>query len=684
MIKEFKNYINTKKLLEDFRLTKEDVLWITINQFKINKIEIIEEEFLKTLESEYDFKQLNLLLNKFDLELRDGLSDNHLNYTLVKKESDNKILFGILNEEEQCITKDNTFKIEEKEIKKIFYIEKKIQYLDFSDKTEKEPFSLKWIIKEFFNYKKLWKNILIWSLLIQLLSFALPLMTQTIVDKVIVNQAQSTLIALIIGVFLFNGFNLGLNWARQNMILFIGNKVDNTLAQQVMVKLFHLPLSFFQNRATGTIISRIHALESIRDFLSGSFITLVLDLPFVVIFLIIMASYSYLLSALTLCFVLIMMLLSWFLAPQIRNKALEQAKISGHNQAFMTEYVGRMETVKSLQLEEQLIKQYKQTFKAYLDKSKETKILAINYNTLMSWLEQTLNLLILGIGAYISMQGHDFTIGMLIAFQMFASRVTQPLLRISNMWQEFQQIQISTIRLKDIMDHEEENYSLIKNNNYSGEGEVRIENLSYKYEENLPLLYDNLNITIPAKSMLVITGPSGCGKSTLTKLLQGFYTNFSGNIKIDGIDTKQMSMVSLRNHFGVVPQETALFSGSILDNFKLVNPLIAIEEVIHLCKSVGIHEAISKLPEAYNTHLGENGSGLSGGQKQRITIARALAKKPKILIFDESVSSLDEISKKQVCETIKQLNGVITMIFITHIELENIGVYQKLTMTKNN
>ena len=184
--------------------------------------------------------------------------------------------------------------------------------------------------------------------------------------------------------------------------------------------------------------------------------------------------------------------------------------------------------------------------------------------------------------------------------------------------------------------------------------------------------------------MLVITGPSGCGKSTLTKLLQGFYTNFSGNIKIDGIDTKQMSMVSLRNHFGVVPQETALFSGSILDNFKLVNPLIAIEEVIHLCKSVGIHEAISKLPEAYNTHLGENGSGLSGGQKQRITIARALAKKPKILIFDESVSSLDEISKKQVCETIKQLNGVITMIFITHIELENIGVYQKLTMTKNN
>ena len=157
-----------------------------------------------------------------------------------------------------------------------------------------------------------------------------------------------------------------------------------------------------------------------------------------------------------------------------------------------------------------------------LDKSKETKTLAINYNTLMSWLEQTLNLLILGIGAYISMQGHDFTIGMLIAFQMFASRVTQPLLRISNMWQEFQQIQISTIRLKDIMDHEEANYSLIKTNSYSGEGEVKIENLSYKYEENLPLLYNNLNITIPAKIMLVITGPSGCGKSTLTKLVHGF------------------------------------------------------------------------------------------------------------------------------------------------------------------
>jgi subfamily B ATP-binding cassette protein HlyB/CyaB len=499
-----------------------------------------------------------------------------------------------------------------------------------------------------------------------------------------VNQAQSTLISLIIGVFIFNLFNVGLTWARQNMILFIGNKIDNTLAIKVMNKLFHLPIHYFQKRATGTIISRVHAVESIREFLSGTFMTLVLDIPFVLIFLVIMFYYSITLSLITILFVSIMMLLSIIFAPLIRKKALEQAKISGHNQAFVTEYVGAMETVKSLQIETHLLGEYKRNFGHYLSKTKETRILAINYNSIMSWLEQTLNLVILGTGAYLSMTGTEFTIGMLIAFQMFASRVTQPLLRVSNVWQEFQQTQISMIRLKDIMDQETEDNSIIKANIIDAQGEIKINNLSFKYEEHLPFVYEDLNLMFPPKSLSVITGPSGCGKSTLTKLLQGFYQNYQGNIQIDGINIKQMGIFHLRKYFGIVPQETTLFAGTILNNFKLVNPLINLDDVVALCKMVGIHEAISGLPEQYNTYLGEKGAGLSGGQKQRIAIARALSKKPKILIFDESISSLDEKSKQLVCETIKSLNGQITMIFITHIELKEVGPHLRIDMSKLN
>lgn len=684
MIKKIKEHFQNKELINNFRFNKSQSIWFLINQFKINKIEILQEEFIKKINDESSFEELNELLKSYQLKINNDESDTEPNFVLFKI-NDTELNIGVIISNENNIynilTTEQECKIDGEYILQTFHVTKEINYLDFSENIEKEPFSFKWFIKEMFLYKSLWRNILFWSLLMQGLSFTLPLMTQTIVDKVIVNQAESTLISLVVGVFIFNLFNIGLTWARQNLILFIGNKIDNVLAIKVMSKLFRLPIFYFQKRATGNIISRVHSVESIREFLSGTFMTLILDIPFVFVFLLIMFSYSIPLSLITLFFVFLMMLLSILVAPLIRKKALEQAQLSGKNQAFVTEYVSAIETVKSLQIEEHLNNEYKRNFSAYLSKTKETRELAINYNSMMSWLEQTLNLLILGIGAYLSMHGTEFTIGMLIAFQMFSSRVTQPLLRVSNVWQEFQQTQISMIRLKDIMDQEEESSSLLKSNIFDFNGEISVNNLSFKYEQHLPFVYENLNLKFRPKSLTVITGPSGCGKSTLTKLLQGFYNEYQGDIIIDGINIKQMGLINLRKYFGIVPQETTLFSGTILDNFKLVNPYIELEEVIKYCKDVGIHEAISKLPEQYNTVLGEKGSGLSGGQKQRIAIARALSKKPKILIFDESISNLDEKSKKLVCETIQNLNGKITMIFITHIELEGIGPHFKIDMS---
>lgn len=689
MLFNIKKSLKIKNQVNNFSLNKEQSIWFLINIFRQHKVEILESELIKKIDNDMSFDNISSLLKDFNLLLKSGVSQEQINFILYdKKENDkNLVELGALIEKDDknfVMGLNGQQEINKKQILKSFYIEKSIIYTDKSEREVKEPFSMKWFFTEMMKYKSLWRSVLIWSILMQLLSFALPLMTQTIIDKVIVNQAQSTLISLVIGVFIFNLFNIGLNWARQNMILFVGNKVDGVLAIKVVSRLFQLPLNYFQKRATGTIISRVHAVESIREFLAGTFITLVLDVPFVFVFLIIMMSYSMLLSGITLFFVFLMIILSLVVAPRIREKSLEQAKISGKNQAFLTEYVGSMEAVKSLQLETQLINEYKKNYGTYLERTKSARELAIKYNTLMTWLEQSLSLIILGVGAYLSMQGNGFTIGMLIAFQMFSSRVTQPLLRISGVWQEFQQTQISMMRLKDVMDAEEENFSIIKNNKQSEEGEIKIKNLSFRYEEHLPYLYENFHINIPAKSMTVIQGPSGCGKSTMTKLLQGFYHEYKGSIEIDKLDVKQMGVVALRNHFGIVPQETVLFSGTILDNFKLVNPYVTIDEVVSLCKSVGIHDAISKLPQAYETELGERGAGLSGGQKQRIAIARALCKKPKILIFDESISNLDDESKKLVCETIKNLNGIITIIFITHIELGDVGMYQKIIMKKNN
>lgn len=659
-------------------INKEQIFWAIHLFAKHNNISIDSQSIFSSLPEECQISDLHRILKplKIDIKKEDFSSGNmHFGFT-----QDNRLALLHKKDNELLVMYPDGTQETNKKIIYAFRLQKRVEFFDFSDKAIKEDFGFKWFIHEMLNYKSLWKNVIIWSLLMQCVSFALPLMTQTVVDKVIVNQAQTTLIALAIGVFIFNLFNLGFNWARQKMILFVGNKIDNTLAVEVVSHLFKLPPTYFQERSTGTTISRVHAIESIREFLAGSFITLVLDLPFVVIFLIVMLHYSILLTCVTLAFVVAMLILSTFVAPVIRSKAMQVAQMSGKIQAFLTEYVSGIETVKSLQMEHTLLNSYKQDFAQYLDKARNVKSASINYNTAMTWLEQTLSLVILGLGAYLSMQADSgFTIGMLIAFQMFSGRVTQPLLRIAAMWQEFQQTQISMIRLKDIMDNHTENYSYIENVVLEKKGSISMKGISFAYPHKAPL-YDNFNLEVNSGDLIVINGESGCGKSTLAKLLQAFYTNYKGEIKINGVDIKKLSVLKLRSILGIVPQETVLFSGTIFDNFKIVTPEATLEDISDACKLAGIHEVIQALPDGYQTQLGERGVGLSGGQRQRIAIARALIRKPSILIFDEAVSSLDSESSKVIGETINKLKGKMTILFITHALLENINPTRRIKM----
>jgi len=531
---------------------------------------------------------------------------------------------------------------------------------------DKLNFGFRWFVPELLKHKKIWREVLATSLVIQLLALATPLMTQVVVDKVVVHHTQSTLVVVAIALFFAMAFSAGMSWIRQYLVLHTGNRVDAVLGTQVFEHLFRLPPRYFEQRSTGVLVARLHGVETIRDFITGTAVTLFLDMPFLLIFLAIMFYYSWQLTLVVLGVVGLIAILSFMVTPIFRQRLNQQFLVGARNQAFVTEYVSGLETVKSLQMEPQINRRYGEYLADYLAATFNTKQLANGYNTIANFLEQMMTLVILSLGAWLVMTRSDFTIGMLVAFQMFAGRVSQPLLRIVGIWQQFQQADIAVKRMGDIMNAPTEPYSLMPAREAAGRGEIVIEGLSFRYNEHLPYLYRDLSFTLKPGACVALMGPSGSGKSTLAKLLQGFYLPADGRILIDGRDLRHLSANELRANFGVVPQETTLFSGTVYDNLILANPHASFEQIIAACKMAEIHDAIEALPQGYQTALGEHGVGLSGGQKQRIAVARALLKQPRVLIFDEATSSLDHATADHLAKTINQLKGKVSLLFITH------------------
>jgi subfamily B ATP-binding cassette protein HlyB/CyaB len=533
-------------------------------------------------------------------------------------------------------------------------------------------FGFRWFVPELLKHKGIWREVLIASLVIQLLALALPLFTQAIIDKVVVHRTQSTLVTLAVAMGVFTLFSAALSWVRQYLILFTGNRVDAVLGGHVWNHLLRLPMPYFAHRPTGVIAARLHGVETIREFLASAAVTLILDLPFLLIFVAIMFWYSVSLTLVVLAILTVIVGLSLAVAPIFQRRLNEQFLRGARHQAFVTEYVAGMETVKSLQLEPQLNDRYSTLLAAYLESGLRTKQLANTYNSIASALEQAMTLLILALGAWIVMttdftQSDAFTIGMLVAFQMFAQRVSQPMLRLVGLWQQFQQARLSVDRLGDLMNAPVEPYTEQPRRDIAAQrGDVLVEQLAFRYSEELPLLYERLGFRLPPGTVTALMGPSGCGKSTLAKLLQGFYLPTHGAIRLDGIDARHLSANELRSYFGVVPQETVLFSGTVRDNLLLANPKAGFEEIVAACKVAQIHAVIEQLPKGYDTELGERGTGLSGGQKQRLAIARALLKRPKILIFDEAIANLDAATSEEFIRTVNTLHGKVTILFITH------------------
>ncbi|HXZ51901.1 MAG TPA: peptidase domain-containing ABC transporter [Burkholderiales bacterium] len=527
-------------------------------------------------------------------------------------------------------------------------------------------FGFRWFWAELLKHRRVCRAVIAASLFIQLLGFATPLGTQVVIDKVVVHQTQSTLVAIAVGLAMFMIFNAVMTWLRQYFLIHTGNRVDAVLGNQVFRHILRLYLPYFEHRPTGVLVARVHAVETIRDFLAGAAVSLLLDLPFLLIFVAVMFFYSWQLTLIALGMLGLVAALSLGVTPTFRARLNRQFLLGARNQAFLTEYVSGIETVKSLQMEPRLEERYDEILANYLDSSFATRTLSNTYNVAANALEQVMTLAILCVGALLVMRNDGFTIGMLVAFQMFASRMSQPMLRLAGLWQEFQQANIAIKRLGDIMDAPVEPYTLVPSRAGESRGEVAIRGLGFRYSPGHPWLFRGLDLGLKPGKLTVLTGPSGSGKSTLSKLLLGFYQPEEGKIEIDGRDLRHFSANELRQNFGIVPQETYLFSGTIYENLIAANPNAGFPDVVQAAKIAEIHDVIERLPKGYNTEIGEHGVGLSGGQKQRLAITRAILKRPKILVFDEATSSLDPATAEQFAQTVNQLKGRVTTLFIAH------------------
>jgi subfamily B ATP-binding cassette protein HlyB/CyaB len=528
------------------------------------------------------------------------------------------------------------------------------------------PFGLRWFLPELMRHRLVWRDVLAASFAMQMVALATPLFTQVVIDKVIVHHAQSTLLVVVAALALFIVFNAALGYARQYLLLHTGNRIDSVLGTRVFEHLLRLPARYFEQRSSGTLIARLHGVETVREFLTGAGASVAIDLPFMLVFLAIMLWYSVPLTLIVLGLIGVLVILSVGVTPLLRKRLNGQFLAGARNQAFLTEYVSAMDTVKALQLEPQLAARYGQNLAEYLQASFSARHLANSYGVGATALEQILAVTVLAAGAWLVMGADGFTIGMLVAFQMFASRLAQPALRLASLWHEFQQAAIAVQRLGDLMDAPAEPWALRAGHARNGPGKVDIDRVSFSYAADQPPVLEQLSLHVEAGSCVALTGASGSGKSTLAKLLIGFYFPTSGAIRIDGHDTRRLSANELRLQFGVVPQETRLFSGTLHDNLLLAQPHASFAEIVEACRFAELHEFVESLPEGYQTRVGEHGAGLSGGQKQRLAIARALLRRPRILLFDEATASLDRETAEALGHTISRLRGKVTLLFIAH------------------
>jgi len=530
--------------------------------------------------------------------------------------------------------------------------------------AELARFDFSWFVPAIVKYRKLLGEVLVASFFLQLFALLTPLFFQVVMDKVLVHKGYATLTVIGVGLLAVNLFESLLSALRTYLFAHTSSRIDVELGARLFRHLLALPLAYFEARRVGDSVARVRELEHIRQFLTGQALTLVLDLFFSVVFIAVMLWYSGWLTLIVVSAIPLYVIVSLGVTPLLRRRLNEKFQRGADNQAFLVEAVANVHTVKAMAVEPQFTRHWDNQLAGYVAAGFRVTRLGAWASEGVGLISKLTTVAILWLGAYQVIDG-ALTVGGLIAFNMLAGRVSQPVMRLANMWQDFQQTGISMARLGDILNTRTE-LPASRAALPPMQGRIEFEQVRFRYRPDASEVLKGVSFTIQAGEVVGIVGRSGSGKSTLTKLVQRLYVPERGRVLVDGVDLALADPVWLRRQIGVVLQENMLFARSIRDNIALTDPGAPLEQVIAAARLAGAHEFIMELPQAYDTPVGEHGATLSGGQRQRIAIARALLTNPRILIFDEATSALDYESERIIQDNMRAIGTGRTVIVIAH------------------
>ena len=527
-------------------------------------------------------------------------------------------------------------------------------------------FGLAWFIPVVLGYRKSLGQLVGLSILLQLFGLVTPLFTQVIIDKVLIHRSLQTLDILAIGMAAVIVFQIWISAMRGYIFTKTANQVDVQLNSRLFQHLTALPLKYFESWQNGDIVARVREIDTVRQFIINSGVGILLDTLFAVIYLVIMLSYSLMLSLVSFVAIAAFAALTLVSAPVYKDRLQKRFLIGAQNQAFLIETLTGIQTLKAMAVEPQYMQKWERLQSSYIQSGFQTIKLANVVENTGQLIQGLFTMAVLLIGAYAIMD-QKLTIGQLVAFQMLAGLVMAPILRLITVWQYFQQTSVSVERLGDILNAAAEPaFNPNRTTLPDIQGEIVLDHVTFRYRQDTSAVLQDLCLHIEPGTRVGIVGPSGSGKSTLTKIIQRLYVPESGRILMDGVDLIQVEPAWLRRQIGVVLQDNFLFNGTIRENIVIAKPEATAEQVVAAAKTAGAHEFIQKLSHGYETSVGERGAALSGGQRQRIAIARALINDPRILIFDEATSSLDYEAEREIVENLDQVAVGRTTLVIAH------------------
>ncbi|MGE8100994.1 type I secretion system permease/ATPase [Pseudomonas fluorescens] len=530
---------------------------------------------------------------------------------------------------------------------------------------ETSRFDFTWFIPAIVKYRKLLGEVLLVSFALQLFALVTPLFFQVVMDKVLVHHGLTTLDVIAAGLLGIMLFESALSGLRSYVFAHTASRIDVELGSRLFRHLINLPLAYFQARRVGDSVARVRELENIRSFLTGNAITLLLDVLFSLVFILVMFYYSGWLTLIVLLSLPLYVLVSVFVTPLLRARLQDSFTRGAENQAFLVETVNGIDTVKSMAVEPQAIRKWDNQMAAYVAAGFKTQTLSTLANESVSLIGKLVTVATLWLGARLVIDG-QLSVGELIAFNMLAGRVSGPIMRLAQLWTSFQQTGVSVQRLGDILNTRTELSQATRSALPPLKGQIEFDQVHFRYRADGSEVLRGISLQIAAGEVIGVVGRSGSGKSTLTRLLQRLYVPERGRVLVDGMDLALADVSSLRRQIGVVLQDNMLFNRSIRENIALTDPGAPLEAVMHAASMAGAHEFILELPEGYDTMVGEHGTSLSGGQRQRIAIARALIGNPRILIFDEATSALDYESERIIQQNMQSICAGRTVIIIAH------------------